>query len=355
VSFSGVTHAADKPVPAGAAPACSAFSGSSRALLTVRDLRVGFAREGGRTGLGMAVDGVSFSLARGKTLCLVGESGCGKSVAALSLLGLLPSPPAKIAGGSVLFDGRDLTTLPEKELRDIRGSRVGMVFQDPMTSLNPVMRIGEQMTEGLRRHRGLSSREAAAVAVKMLDKVGIADAGARARDFPHQMSGGMRQRVMIGMALACDPDLIIADEPTTALDVTVQKQILGLMRSLMDDSGSGLLLITHDLGIVSRIADDVAVMYAGRIVEQGPARVVLDQPAHPYTVGLLRSRPGVGAKKRRLQAIAGTVPGLWSRPQGCAFHPRCEHAFDRCRSDAPPSFPLRSGGVDRQCRCWLRA
>jgi peptide/nickel transport system ATP-binding protein len=334
----------------GAAGACHGPADSPALLLRVRDLRVGFVREDGRTAPGMAVDGVSFSLARGKTLCLVGESGCGKSVAALSLLRLLPSPPAGIAGGSVLFDGRELTTMPERELRAIRGARVGMVFQDPMTSLNPVMRVGEQMTEGLRRLRGLSAKEALAAAVDMLDRVGIGDAAFRARDFPHQMSGGMRQRVMIGMALACNPDLLVADEPTTALDVTVQKQILGLMRSLIDDSGSGLLLITHDLGIVSRIADAVAVMYAGRIVEQGPTNLVLERPVHPYTIGLLRSRPGAGERKKRLPAIPGAVPGLWSRPGGCAFHPRCEKALSRCRGAAPPlSF---TDNAERECRCW---
>lgn len=309
-------------------------------LLRVKDLSVGFARQGDSRHIGAAVDGVSFSLRRGKVLCLVGESGCGKSVTALSLLRLLPSPPAQYLGGSVLFDGRDLLAAPEADLRHIRGNRIGMVFQDPMTSLNPVMRVGDQMTEGLRMHRRLSALEAKQVAVAMLAKVGMADPEARVRDFPHQMSGGMRQRVMIGMALACEPDLIIADEPTTALDVTVQKQILGLMRALIDDSGSALLLITHDLGIVAQIADEVAVMYAGRIVEQGPAAAVLANPAHPYTVGLLRSRPGIRERKDRLTAIPGVVPGLWARPAGCAFHPRCPSAFARCECEAPPFFPV---------------
>lgn len=340
-------------------------------LLEVRDLKVGFVRQGDVRDVGMAVDGISFSLRRGKVLCLVGESGCGKSVTALSLLRLLPSPPAVFLNGSVLFDGKELSVMPEEELQHIRGNKVGMVFQDPMTSLNPVLRVGRQMIEGLRLHRGLSASAARDAAVSMLARVGIADPEARARDFPHQMSGGMRQRVMIGMALACDPDLIIADEPTTALDVTVQKQILGLMRKLIDDSGSALLLISHDLGVVAQTADDVAVMYASRIVEQGPAAKVLADPAHPYTVGLLRSRPGIRERKPHLEAIPGTVPGLWSRPSGCAFHPRCAFAFARCRNEAPPFFlvgqsPVTPSSGETSCadamrdvspqqsRCWLR-
>ena len=311
-------------------------------LLCVENLTVAFAYQGDNQRLGLAVEGASFILRRGKTLCLVGESGCGKSVSALSLLRLLPSPPAVVVDGSVLFDGQDLLTLSEAELRRIRGNRVGIVFQDPMTSLNPVIRVGDQMTEGLRRHKGLSADAARDAAVAMLAKVGIAEPEARVRDFPHQMSGGMRQRVMIGMALACEPDILIADEPTTALDVTVQKQILGLMRKLVEDTGSGLLLITHDLGVVAQIADDVAVMYAGRIVEQGPAAEVLAAPAHPYTVGLLRSRPGIHKRKERLETIPGTVPGLWARPKGCAFHPRCPHAVARCQENQPPFFSVLS-------------
>lgn len=322
------------------------------ALLCVRDLRIGFQRGGGSREIGIAVDGVDFSLCRGKTLCLVGESGCGKTVTALSLLRLQPSPPALILGGSVLFNGVDLAVLPEKDLRRIRGNQASMIFQDPMTSLNPVMRVGEQMTEGLRLHRGLSARDAHDAAVSMLRRVGIATPEARARDFPHQMSGGMRQRVMIGMALTCDPELLIADEPTTALDVTVQKQILSLMHRLIDDSGSALLLITHDLGVVAHIADDVAVMYAGRIVEQGSMGAVLDHAAHPYTIGLLHSRPGTGARKARLEAIPGAVPDLWSRPQGCSFHPRCAQAFNRCREEVPPFFSVGHEEQHRG-RCWL--
>jgi len=322
------------------------------ALLDVRDLSVVFEQEDGGAQTGLAVDGVSFSLERSKTLCLVGESGCGKTVTALALLRLLPSPPARISSGQVLFDGQDLTAMSEQQLRHIRGNRAGMVFQDPMTSLNPVMRVGDQIGESLRLHRGLTAAQAQEAATAMLERVNIPDPALRVRDFPHQMSGGMRQRVMIAMALACAPDLIIADEPTTALDVTVQKQILDLMRDLIEGSGSSLLLITHDLGVVARAADDVAVMYAGRIVEQGPVRNVLESPAHPYTIGLLRSRPGAGPPKARLNAIPGTVPGLWARPSGCTFHPRCPHTFDRCRHEAPPLFDLEAG---KKNRCWLGA
>lgn len=323
-------------------------------LLDVRNLRVAFARaEDGA--LAVAADDVSFTLERGKTLCLVGESGCGKSVTALSLLRLLPSPPARLLGGAVLFGDRDLLTMPDEELRRIRGNRAAMIFQDPMTSLNPVMRVGRQIGESLRVHRGFGKQAADAEAVRLLDRVGIIDPAARANDFPHQMSGGMRQRAMIAMALACNPELLIADEPTTALDVTVQKQILTLLQSLIRDSGTALLLITHDLGVVAQIADHVAVMYAGRIVEQGPAQDILDNPGHPYTTGLLRSRPGQGRRKERLEAIPGTVPGLWERPAGCAFHPRCPHAFERCRKEAPPFFPVANGESRRQTRCWLAA
>jgi peptide/nickel transport system ATP-binding protein len=322
-------------------------------LLEVRNLRVGFMRAGAREEVGLAVDGVDFSLERGKTLCLVGESGCGKSVAALQLLRLLPSPPAKILGGTAHFKGRDLGALSDRELNRIRGDRICMVFQDPMSSLNPVMRIGEQMSEGLRLHRGLSARAAGREAEAVLERVGMADPAGVAREFPHRLSGGMRQRVMIGMAVLPGPDLIIADEATTALDAVTGRRILDLLRSLTEGSGASLLFITHDLGIVSRIADDTAVMYAGRIVEYGPTDALLSRPAHPYTVGLLRSNPvnimrnsylppgrSVAAplreRRRRLAAIPGAVPGIWDRPPGCAFHPRCAFAAPRCREEDPP-------------------
>ncbi|MDL2315979.1 ABC transporter ATP-binding protein [Desulfovibrio sp. OttesenSCG-928-A18] len=351
-SFGGDGKGPEPPCPPEALRSRTPRDGAAQPapLLRVENLHVGFAREGRPDIVANAVDGVSFSLQRGKVLCLVGESGCGKSVTALSLLRLLPSPPALYRHGSALFEGRDLLRMPEAELRRIRGNRAGMVFQDPMTSLNPVMRVGDQIGELLRQHRRSSRMSAHYAAIGMLRRVGIFDAAERVMDFPHQMSGGMRQRVMIAMALACNPDLLIADEPTTALDVTVQKQILGLMRRLIDNYGSALLFITHDLGIVAQMADDVAVMYAGRIVEQGPAASVLGRPAHPYTAGLLRSRPGLGGPKKRLEAIPGTVPGLWSRPPGCAFHPRCTRATAECREHSPPFF---DNGLGSLARCWL--
>jgi oligopeptide/dipeptide ABC transporter ATP-binding protein len=314
-------------------------------LLEARDLRLGFTRGGAREENALAADGVDLTLERGKTLCLVGESGCGKSVVALHLLRLLPSPPAKIFGGTVRFKGIDLGALSLTELNRIRGDRICMIFQDPMTSLNPVMRIGEQMSEGLRLHRGLSAREALREAEAMLERVGMPASGVR--DFPHQMSGGMRQRVMIGTAMLPGPDMLIADEATTALDAATSRQILSLMRALLENSGASMLFITHDLGIVSRIADDIAVMYAGRIVEYGPAGALLTAPVHPYTVGLLRSRPAGGERRARLAAIPGSVPGIWDRPSGCAFHPRCSLATEQCRHDNPP---LRdAGGTFSRC------
>jgi oligopeptide/dipeptide ABC transporter ATP-binding protein len=324
-------------------------------LLRLESLSVGFARGSDSSLADLAVEEVSFTLRRGRVLCLVGESGCGKTVTALSIPRLLPSPPARLAGGAVLFEGRDLTLLAERELAPLRGNRMGMIFQDPMTSLNPVMRVGDQISEGLRLHKGFGAAAARARTVDLLEKVGIASAGERARNFPHQMSGGMRQRVMIAMAMACNPSLLIADEPTTALDVTVQRQILALMRSLIRETGSGLLLITHNLGIAAQAADDVAVMYAGRIVEQGPAGPVLAEPAHPYTLGLLRSLPAFPeghSPPARLGAIPGAVPDLRNRPPGCAFHPRCPKALDLCRHEAPPVVASDSL---RRCRCWLYA
>lgn len=328
---------------------------SGDALLEVRGLRVGFVSEGGTPGY--AVDRISFTVRRGAAVCLVGESGCGKSVTALSIPRLLPSPPSLPASGEILFDGEDLARLPERDLRRIRGARIGMVFQEPMTSLNPVMRVGEQIVEGLRLHTGASAREARDAAVSLLEAVGIPLAARRVDDFPHQMSGGMRQRVMIAMAMACGPALIIADEPTTALDVTIQRQILALLRSLTTGQRRSLLLITHDLGVVGRVADEVAVMYAGVIVEQGQAGKVLRAPKHPYTQGLLHSRPVPLAAQagvlppdlRRLATIPGAVPGLWNRPTGCRFHPRCSFAFERCSVEEPSLRAVEEGW---NCRCW---
>ena len=305
---------------------------------------------------GLAVKDVSFTVHRGETLCLVGESGCGKSISALAVMRLLPDGVAQVLGGSILFAGRDLLALSPAEMLGIRGNAIGMVFQDPAASLNPVMRIGRQIAEGIRLHKGLSGAEADNLAIEMLEKVRIPSPAQRAREYPHQMSGGMRQRVMIAMALACSPDLLIADEPTTALDVTVQKQILQLIHSLVSDSGSGLLLISHDLGVVAGMADRIAVMYAGSIVEMGPAGDVLGSPLHPYTVGLVKSRRSLLAPAktagRQLEAIPGTVPGLWARPQGCAFHPRCSRALERCQREAPPALPAVSA-KPHSAACWL--
>lgn len=320
-------------------------------LLAVRGLEIGIERMDGSGRVAGAAEDISFDLFRGKTLCLVGESGCGKSVTALSLLRLLPSPPVRVLGGEAFFEGKDLLALDDEELRHVRGNRIGMVFQEPMNSLNPVMTVGRQIEEALLLHKKISRAEARREAVASLSRVGIPNAEARAADYPHQMSGGMRQRAMIAMAMSCRPRLLIADEPTTALDVTMQKQILRLMRELMEETDGSLLLITHDIGVVAQMADDVAVMYSGKIVEQGGADDVLGNPKHPYTQGLLRSRPALAAEPRRdrLETIAGHVPGLWDRPPGCAFHPRCPFCFSICRTDPPPFFQVEG----RKSRCWL--
>ncbi len=318
----------------------------SEPLLRVEALRVGFAEHGAP-----AVDGVDLALPLGQTLCLVGESGCGKSVTALSVAGLLPMPPARVFDGRILFESRDLLSLSPKERRAMRGSRIGMIFQDPTASLNPVMRVGEQIAEGIRLHRGLSHTEALAEARDLLERVGIAAPAERLRDYPHQLSGGMCQRVMIATALACDPSLLIADEPTTALDVTVRGQILRLLGGLVRSGSRSVLLITHDMGVVRRAADAVAVMYSGRVVETGPPAALLSEPLHPYTRGLLDSLPRAG-KGERLKTIPGTVPDPANRPVGCAFHPRCPHTFDRCRAEAPPVYPCGQG---RSSRCFLNA
>lgn len=319
-------------------------------LLHVKDLAVAFATENGPA---FAVDGVSFSLASGETLCLVGESGCGKSATAMSVLRLVPSPPGKIARGEVLFGGRDLTRLSEKALESIRGDRIGMVFQEPMTALNPVFRIGDQIAEPLRLHRGMGKQEALAAAGDLLDAVGIPDPRKRLRDFPHQLSGGMRQRVMIAMAIACEPDIVIADEPTTALDVTIQGQVLDLLIRLTRDAGKGLLLITHDLGVVFDTADRVAVMYAGKIVEEARKKDLFDSPAHPYTRALMLSRPRLDPADRhkRLPSIPGVVPNPLARPEGCAFRDRCSVAAALCGTP-PPYTELAPGHF---CRCHFPA
>ncbi len=311
--------------------------------LAVKDLSVEF-----NTPLGTvrAVNQVSFEVIPGKTLGVVGESGCGKSVTALSILRLIPSPPGRIAGGSVEYQGRDLTKMPTSDLRAVRGNAISMIFQEPMTSLNPVMTVGEQVAEAVRLHRKMKRKEALAVAVDMFRRVGIPAPEQRVRAYPHQLSGGMRQRVMIAMALACEPEILIADEPTTALDVTIQAQILDLLRALQKESGLGIMLITHDLGVVAESCDDVLVMYAGRVVEQARTDVLFARPRHHYTVGLLRSVPRL-ADQQRLQEIPGMVPSLHELPVGCKFQDRCPAVTDLCRAREPE---LRQIG-DSLVRC----
>lgn len=298
-----------------------------------------------------AVDDVSFSLESGKTLALVGESGCGKSVTALSIMRLIPTPPGRIVSGRILFEGVDLLELSETEMRHVRGNKISMIFQEPMTSLNPVFRVGDQIAEVLELHQKLSRKDALDRAVELLRMVGIPSAESRLRDYPHQMSGGMRQRVMIAMALACNPRLLIADEPTTALDVTIQAQILELMDNLRRTTGAAVLLITHDLGVVAETAEHVVVMYAGRVVEEAPVHDLFHQPLHPYTQGLLRSIPSlVTNEKRRLEAIPGVVPSLLALPPGCKFHDRCSFVMDRCSTEEPTLTAWKPG---HQVRCWL--
>jgi oligopeptide/dipeptide ABC transporter ATP-binding protein len=297
-----------------------------------------------------AVDDVSFEIRRGETLGLVGESGSGKSVTALSIMRLV-QPPGRIAGGRLLFKGGDLLTRTERQMREIRGAEIGLIFQEPMTALNPVFTIGDQIAETLIVHRRAGRREARRQAVDLLDAVRVPDAAARVRDYPHQLSGGQRQRVLIAMALACRPALVIADEPTTALDVTIQAQILDLLRELKAGFHLSLLLITHDLGVVAETADRVAVMYAGRIVETGPVRAIFRTPQHPYTRGLLASIPG-GQPREPLRAIEGSVPLIGALPPGCAFTPRCPDRFDRCPTAPPPDYAVGHG---QTAKCYLHA
>ncbi len=297
-----------------------------------------------------AVDGVSFTLDRGELLGVVGESGCGKSITALSIMRLV-APPGKIVGGQILFDGRELLKLTNAEMREVRGNDIAMIFQDPMTSLNPVFTIGEQIAEALRLHRKLSRADARKAAIDAMREVSIPDPELRANDYPHQLSGGMRQRVMIAMALACDPKLLIADEPTTALDVTIQAQILELLNHLRKTRELAVLLITHDLGVVAEVADRVAVMYTGKIVEESPVDELFSRPKHPYTEGLLRSVPKLTAKEvmkaERLQTIEGMVPQPNKLPPGCHFEPRCPYAMPRCRESEIPLYPAGEGVVVR--------
>ena len=312
----------------------------SSELLAVSDLRVTFGSGDRQVN---AVNGVSFDMAPGDTLGIVGESGCGKTVSSLAVMRLLPKPAARIPTGSVLFEGRELLELSDAEMRDIRGDRMAMIFQDPMTSLNPVLSIERQLTEVLETHRKLKRKRAAGRALELLEIVGIPAAKQRLNDFPHQFSGGMRQRVMIAMALACDPRLLIADEPTTALDVTVQAQIMNLLRDLQRERKMGLILITHDLGVVADVADKISVMYAGRIMEQAPVGDIYARPAHPYTKGLLESIPRVDLKGQDLSAIKGLPPNLMRIPAGCEFNPRCPYAQAVCLDQRPPLLEVVSG------------
>jgi len=317
-------------------------------LLQVTDLKTSF--DLGRDRV-LAVDGITFSVAAGETLALVGESGCGKSVTALSLLRLVP-PPGRIDSGSIRFDGEELLGLSPEAMRRLRGNRMAMVFQEPMTALNPVLRIGDQIAEVLHQHQpDLSKTDVTARTIELLQQVGIPAPGQRLREYPHQLSGGLRQRVVIAMALACDPQLLIADEPTTALDVTIQAQIMALLARLQRERGMALLLITHDLGIVAEAAQQVAIMYAGHLVERASVADLFARPSHPYTIGLLASVPRLGAVRKRLSPIPGQVPGLRDQVSGCPFHPRCPEAIDICSATVPQMVEIAPG---HQVRCLRR-
>ena len=312
------------------------------ALLEVRDLKVRFKSP---TGPVTAVDGISFSIGKGRTLGLVGESGCGKSVTSLALMGLTTGA----VEGSIRFEDRELIGLSQRALASVRGDRMAMIFQEPMTSLNPVYRVGDQIIEAIRAHRSVGTAEARALAIEALKRVRLPAPERRVDDFPHQLSGGMRQRVMIAMALVCTPALLIADEPTTALDVTIQAQILDLMRGLSADSGTAILMITHDLGVVAELCEDVVVMYAGRVVEQAPVAALFDDPQHPYTLGLLGAIPRLEDDKERLATLPGRVPPPQAMPVGCRFNPRCPFAIDQCKREAPPLVEYAPG---HQVACW---
>ncbi len=321
-------------------------------ILSVKDLHVRFDTP---SGVVRAVNGMSYELNRGETLGIVGESGCGKSVAALAVLGLIPRPPGSVSGQGILFQGEDLITLPQERLRKIRGDRIAMIFQEPMTSLNPVFTIGTQIAETVKLHRGMRRREAMAYTVEMLNKVGIPLPSQRIKEYPHQLSGGMRQRVMIAMALACNPQVLLADEPTTALDVTIQAQIMDLLMALQKEYGTAIVLISHDMGLVAETCNRVAVMYAGKIVEEAPVERMFANPFHPYTIGLLNSIPRLrtdraARKARKLEAIPGVVPSATDLPQGCAFRPRCPKAMDVCGQREPV---LKEAAPGHRVRCWL--
>jgi oligopeptide/dipeptide ABC transporter ATP-binding protein len=319
----------------------------SEALLKIAGLKTHFFTE---RGVARAVDGVNLEVSRGQTVALVGESGCGKTVTALSIMRLVPDPPGEIVAGSVIFDGRDLLTLPERDMRKVRGKEIAMIFQEPMSSLNPVFRVGDQVAEAILLHQRVGKKEARERTIELFDKVGIPAPEERVDEYPHQMSGGMCQRVMIAMALSCNPSLLIADEPTTALDVTIQAQILALLGQLQKESHMSVLLITHDLGIVAQTTDYVAVMYASKIVEWGLCTELFREPLHPYTVGLFRSLPALQGERKRLRVIPGNVPSPLRFPSGCKFHPRCPIAEEKCAADEPELQDIVNG---RRAACWF--
>ena len=321
-------------------------------LLQVKDLVTSFDTDAGEL---TAVNGVSFGVAAGQTLAIVGESGCGKSVTSLSIMGLLAKPAGTIRSGSIQFEGQELVGASQAELQNLRGNRMAMIFQEPMTSLNPAFTVGEQIIEGLMRHLPLSRAQASERALEMLQKVRIPAPEKRMNDYPHQLSGGMRQRVMIAMALSCNPKLLIADEPTTALDVTIQAQILELMRALQEETQTAIILITHDLGVVAEVADQVVVMYAGQVVEQAPVQALFDKPQHPYTVGLLGSIPQLDEVQERLASIEGQVPNPLNRPAGCAFAQRCPFAQDNCKVQTPTLTEILPGHWSACLRAPLHA
>ncbi len=318
-------------------------------LMEVNDLKVRFNTQEGRV---YAVNGITYTLNEGETLGIVGESGCGKSVQSLAIMGLIPTPPGKIEAGSVMFRNRDLLKLSHEEIRMVRGAEIAMIFQDPMTSLNPVLTIGTQITEALRLHLGMNNEQARDRAAELLSMVGIPGAKQRLNDYPHQFSGGMRQRAMIAMALSCNPQLLIADEPTTALDVTIQAQILDLVKRLRDKIGMAIIWITHDLGVVAGLADAVQVMYAGFIVERGPVHEIFSDTRHPYTLGLKGALPRIDRRGSRLTSIEGAPPDMRTEPVGCPFAPRCPFVFDKCLQENPPLMLVPEGHPNHYSACW---
>jgi dipeptide transport system ATP-binding protein len=317
-------------------------------MIQIKNLHVQFSTYGGRV---QAVRGVSFDLHKGETLAIVGESGCGKSVTSQSIMRLIPTPPGRITSGSILFKGQDLTKLSEKKMRDIRGADISMVFQDPMTALNPTLRVGEQIAENIMQHENISKEKAKEKAFEMLELVGIPNPKERLKQYPHEFSGGMRQRIVIAMALVCNPEVLIADEPTTALDVTIQAQILELFKDIQQKTDVSIVLITHDLGVVAQVADRVAVMYAGKVVEIGTRRDIFYTPQHPYTKGLLRSVPRLDLYESELVPIAGSPPDLFAPPSGCSFAPRCPYVMEVCDRMYPASTKLKES---HQVHCWLQ-